>query len=112
MQQVATRPVVTPRAVALIHRSSFSPPIALLAALLALASGADAGTVWLCHPDAADNPCQPSLDTTLVSPPGEVRRVRRIRRPRHPKVDCFYVYPTVSDQPTGNANLEIDPELR
>src|SRR5262249_40375193 len=25
--------------------------------------------------------------------------------------DCFYVYPTVSAQPTVNANLNIDPEL-
>ena len=29
-----------------------------------------------------------------------------------PAIDCFYVYPTVSDQPTGNANLQIDPEER
>ena len=28
------------------------------------------------------------------------------------KVDCFYVYPTVSDQQTKNANLHIDPEER
>jgi len=26
-----------------------------------------------------------------------------------PKIDCFYVYPTVSNQPTPNANLKIDP---
>jgi hypothetical protein len=30
----------------------------------------------------------------------------------HPAIDCFYVYPTVSDQTTGNANLHIDPEER
>jgi hypothetical protein len=29
-----------------------------------------------------------------------------------PKVDCFYVYPTVSDQQTLVANLHIDPEER
>ena len=29
-----------------------------------------------------------------------------------PKIDCFYVYPTVSDQPTANANLTIDPVER
>jgi Protein of unknown function (DUF3089) len=27
-----------------------------------------------------------------------------------PPIDCFYVYPTVSNQPTPNANLHIDPE--
>jgi len=29
-----------------------------------------------------------------------------------PKIDCFYVYPTVSQQPTPNANLTIDPAER
>jgi hypothetical protein len=77
-----------------------------------MSSLARAETVWLCNPAVADNPCQPSLDTTLVSPAGQVRGVRRVHRPRYPKVDCFYVYPTVSDQPTGNATLEIDPVQR
>ncbi len=27
-----------------------------------------------------------------------------------PKIDCFYVYPTVSTQTTANANLTIDPQ--
>ena len=27
-----------------------------------------------------------------------------------PAIDCFYVYPTVSGQTTGNSNLQIDPE--
>jgi hypothetical protein len=31
---------------------------------------------------------------------------------RHPAIDCFYVYPTVSDQKTGNSNLQVDPEQR
>lgn len=30
--------------------------------------------------------------------------------PKSPSIDCFYVYPTVSNQKTGNANLNIDPE--
>jgi hypothetical protein len=30
----------------------------------------------------------------------------------HPAIDCFYVYPTVSDQKTGNANLHVDPAER
>ena len=29
---------------------------------------------------------------------------------KDPPIDCFYVYPTVSDQTTENANLDIDPE--
>jgi hypothetical protein len=29
---------------------------------------------------------------------------------KDPPIDCFYVYPTVSDQKTQNATLQIDPE--
>jgi pimeloyl-ACP methyl ester carboxylesterase len=29
---------------------------------------------------------------------------------KDPKIDCFYVYPTVSGQTTENANLDIEPE--
>jgi hypothetical protein len=83
----------------------------LVAAGLALASAASAAEiVWLCHPSQANDLCQPSLDTTVLSPTGSVIRVMSIDAPRAPKVDCFYVYPTVSDQPTPNANLDIDPE--
>jgi Protein of unknown function (DUF3089) len=34
------------------------------------------------------------------------------RKVRGPAVDCFYVYPTVSDQTTTNANRHLDPEER
>jgi hypothetical protein len=34
-------------------------------------------------------------------------RLQRDRRARDPAVDCFYVYPTISGQPTINANLSI-----
>ncbi|HLK10685.1 MAG TPA: DUF3089 domain-containing protein [Candidatus Binatia bacterium] len=84
----------------------------VLAVLLVAPALASAAPVWLCNPAFTDDPCRPSLDTTVASPTGSVRRVRHVRRRRFPKVDCFYVYPTVSDQKTPNANLEIDPEER
>ncbi len=80
-------------------------------ALLPGISGA-AEPVWLCKPGLADNPCQTNLKTTLVSPSGKTLGVRNVQPARHPRIDCFYVYPTVSDQKTGNANLNIDPEER
>jgi hypothetical protein len=90
-----------------------------LATILALVSVAVLGTtetsaaktVWLCKPGLEANPCMPSLSTTVFSPTVEVLRVEHPRRVR-PKFDCFYVYPTVSDQPTLQANRRIDPELR
>jgi hypothetical protein len=69
-------------------------------------------TVWLCKPGIPDNPCQPGYDTTILSPTGQVLGTRRVRPDRKPKVDCFYVYPTVSDDKSTNSDLSIDPEER
>jgi hypothetical protein len=81
-----------------------------LGCLVALPSPASAKTVWLCKPGKHDA-CDVSLNTTRFSPQGKRLGVDRIKRPRHPKFDCFYVYPTVSDQKTPTANFDIDPEL-
>jgi hypothetical protein len=83
-----------------------------LGCLLLVPATAGAKTHWLCKPGKADNPCDVSLNTTLVTPTGKKLGVRHIKPARHPKFDCFYVYPTVSDQKTGVANFHIDPELR
>ena len=83
-----------------------------LACLLVVPAAAGAKTHWLCKPGKSDNPCDVSLNTTLLSPSGKKLGVRHIKAPRHPKFDCFYVYPTVSDQKTGASNFHIDPELR
>jgi hypothetical protein len=80
--------------------------------LAALPTSASAKTVWLCKPGKADDACDVSLNTTRFSAQGKRLGVDRIKRPRHPKFDCFYVYPTVSDQKTPTANFHIDPELR
>ena len=92
---------------------------ALLAALaiaaLAMPTGAAAAkgrTVWLCRPGKEHNPCRGGSRTQLVSPSGEKRGIKKPGRSKPRKIDCFYVYPTVSDQQTENANLHIDPEER
>jgi hypothetical protein len=77
----------------------------------ASAPAAQAKTVWLCKPGLKHNPCAPSQRTTYLSPSGK-RRVAKVRNARKPKIDCFYVYPTVSDQKTAIANRHIDPEER
>jgi hypothetical protein len=90
--------------------------LALLVAggALALPGAASAATptVWLCKPGLRDNPCAPRLTTTRLAPDGRVLGVRRVQPARRPKVDCFYVYPTVSDQPGPQASLRVDPEQR
>jgi Protein of unknown function (DUF3089) len=68
-------------------------------------------TVWLCRPGLPKNPCESSEATTVVSATGRTSRVSAAPAV-DPKVDCFYVYPTVSDQKTAVANLHVDPEER
>jgi len=102
-------------------RRAFVPVLLVLGAALAGCGGSPGPhapaaaprhpTVWLCFPGKAPDPCAASLDTTFVDAHGAMT-VRRVERAAHPAVDCFYVYPTVSDQKTGNANLNIDPEER
>jgi pimeloyl-ACP methyl ester carboxylesterase len=81
-------------------------------ALPAAASASKGRVAWLCRPGKQHNPCMRGQRTTLVSPTGERIGTKRPHGPRHRKIDCFYVYPTVSDQQTANANLHIDPEER
>ena len=84
----------------------------LAIAMGALAAASSAKTVWLCEPGQHADPCTPGLSTTVYSPTLKELSVEQPRQVAHPAIDCFYVYPTVSGQKTGNANLQIDPEER
>jgi GH25 family lysozyme M1 (1,4-beta-N-acetylmuramidase) len=66
-------------------------------------------TVWLCEPGVEPNPCREGLETT-VQEDGGASRVETPGLARKPKIDCFYVYPTVSEDPGENSDLSIDPE--
>jgi hypothetical protein len=69
-------------------------------------------TVWLCKPGIANNPCEPGFGTTTIGPSGQGVSTSTPKPDRKPKFDCFYVYPTVSDDKTANSDLSIDPEER
>lgn len=82
---------------------------ALSAALIA-GTGAVAhadSTVWLCRPGLEQNPCAGSLQTTIKA----FGKQSKLRTPKAaPRgFACFYVYPTVSEQPTPAADLTIEP---
>jgi hypothetical protein len=66
-------------------------------------------TVWLCKPGRVGDPCTSSLTTTIVQTNGETSTEAAKPNKKAP-IDCFYVYPTVSEQPGENANLEIEPQ--
>ena len=84
--------------------------IAVMSSAAAQAQGSSQ-SVWLCRPGLANNPCDTDLTTTLVD--GANSRIVQTPRPHGMlPVDCFYVYPTVSDERSPNADLTIEPAER
>ena len=81
-------------------------------ALVAPAGSAQARTKWLCFPGAKANPCDYGLSTTQLSPSGKKLRTLNVKRDRRRPIDCFYVYPTVSDQQRPDALRKVEPAVR
>ena len=74
-------------------------------------AGVGDSTSWLCKPGQADNPCLGDLDGTAQQADGSFTDLGYVAHPDAP-VDCFYIYPTQSNQTTANANLNPDKELK
>ena len=72
--------------------------------LVALAAPAAASTTWLCKPGVSPDPCFGALQTTVIDSSGQ-SHVENPRNAKKPKIDCFYVYPTVSDDKSVNSDL-------
>ena len=68
------------------------------------------GQAWLCRPGRTDA-CTIDLTTTIVAADGTLTREEFKADPNAP-IDCFYVYPTVSSDPSGNSDMNIDPAER
>jgi hypothetical protein len=92
----------------------FAVALALIAlAMLGMASMASAKStnVWLCKPSKSPDPCKADRTATAVSYEGTMRHEALVKPVKtHPGVDCFYVYPTVSEQEGPNADLTIEPQ--
>jgi hypothetical protein len=65
---------------------------------------------WLCLPGRGDI-CSTPLPTTALNPNGYGSTGRSAVNAAAP-VDCFYVYPTVSNDPGLNSDLNAGPEER
>jgi hypothetical protein len=65
------------------------------------------GQTWLCRPGRSDA-CAVDLSTTIVKPNGELAREGWTANAKAP-IDCFYVYPTVSTDPTDHSDMQADP---
>jgi hypothetical protein len=61
--------------------------------------------LWLCRPGRQDA-CSASQDATVVAVDGTFT-VEKFHPVKNPPVDCFYVYPTVSNEPSGNSDFKI-----
>jgi hypothetical protein len=65
---------------------------------------------WLCKPGRADDVCgRSNQDATIVRADGSTS-VQRFHADPDAPIDCFYVYPTVSNDPGGNATMAIEKE--
>ncbi|WP_170286199.1 DUF3089 domain-containing protein [Nocardioides rubriscoriae] len=89
--------------------------LALVAGLLATtpapAHAVNGSVSWLCRPAQGAQPCVGDLTTTVRRSDGTASVVRPARD-RRPGVDCFYVYPTASQQPTPNARRTTEASVR
>src|SRR2546425_12963662 len=63
---------------------------------------------WLCLPGRQDA-CAVDLTTTIVAADGKLTRETWAANPKAP-IDCFYVYPTVSNDATPNSDMVAGPE--
>jgi hypothetical protein len=61
------------------------------------------GDNWLCRPGRQDA-CAIDLTTTVISADGKLKTEKWVANPNAP-IDCFYVYPTVSNEPSGNSSM-------
>ena len=96
------------------------PTIAMMLAAILMAAPATAQTAtatapapdyaeqasWLCLPGRADA-CSADQSATIVAASGK-QTVEPFKPAADPKFDCFYVYPTVSTDASGNSDLIPD----
>ena len=53
-----------------------------------------------------------TIDGQTLPPPGEGAQPLGYTRPEDAPIDCFYLYPTQSEQTGPNADLEKEPPIR
>ena len=64
--------------------------------------------VWICWP-GRDDWCTVNQDATIIEVNGKLKH-EAYHAAKDPAIDCFYVYPTVSNEPMGNSDLVINRE--
>jgi Protein of unknown function (DUF3089) len=93
-----------------LHRVLISLVVAGSLLGLAASASAQSAPVWLCRPGATPNPCVTNLSAEKFGPTGQSLGIDHFKASTHNAFDCFYVYPTISNEPTPVADLKIGPE--
>jgi hypothetical protein len=94
----ATKPAAPPPASA----AAPAPPVA------AKPNDYSDPATWLCLPGVS-GACDADEDTTVVRASGATH-VEHFAKAKNPAVDCFYVYPTVSREPSLISDMAAGPE--
>jgi len=64
-------------------------------------------SLWLCRPGLAGDKCKINLDATIIGKDGKTT-IETYKAATDPKVDCFFVYPTVSNDKTWASDWTVD----
>src|SRR5205807_1830581 len=64
---------------------------------------------WICRPGVDDGTCSANLDAMAIDAAGQ-RALAPYQPAKDPPIDCFYVYPTASTDPTLYSDLVPDTE--
>lgn len=64
---------------------------------------------WLCLPGRTDDACAAPQTATVVAADGTLT-LKPFERAADPGIDCFYVYPTVSNDKTANSDMTANAE--
>ena len=85
------------------------PPLELQPLPAVNVAHADFGnpSLWLCRPGLADDKCKINLDATIIGKDGKTS-IETYKAASDPKVDCFFVYPTVSNDKTWASDWTVD----
>ena len=98
-----SKPQAVVTAPAPVDTSETAPAVDPVAAM----DYAQAGS-WLCRPESHDA-CEQVAAVTRVAADGRLTK-EMFTPASDPPIDCFYVYPTVSRDLTGNSDTTAGPE--
>lgn len=95
-----------------VAASAIAPAVITPAAKTSVAPGSPdyaKPETWLCRPGRQDVCAEPLSVTTIAADGTRTRGAAMLVNASAP-IDCFYVYPTVSNDPNGNSDMNAGPE--